>query len=313
MGSQREEAASFLKDVDILERSLDKNGNLSYKRASELLTNIGEEAFKKYPPGTKIPTDQKKLQDIYFTLRDSMYESSAHSLGPEAANELAMNNQIISDFLKEKGRVSKLFESGMSKEKIRDLALKGDVDQLNAIKEILSPEDFTKFKGVFVDHLVQRTKDGAPAYGRTKTFMAKRKEAMSMILQPEEVKAFAEVVNLGDRIGTHVFNPPNSGNVVRFSAKEFMGNIFAGGADELTLETLKNRARNGAAIEVPFTKGGATGSSTGAAGKSSAKYSIPLLSSTRTQATETARLSSIQERNKEAEKRKRAISSTKGK
>lgn len=305
IGGQRAEAQSLLDDLDIVQRSMDKNGNLSYKRASEMLTNIGEEAFKKYPPGTKIPTDQKGLRDLYFSLRDSMYETAGHVMGPEAATEMAMNNQIISDFLKEKGRISKIFEGDIAPEKLfKRIADSGDTKQINALKEVLSPEDFQKFKGAYLDNLIVRNGEGTPLYRSTRKKLLGKADQIKSILSTDEVQNFDELLQLGDRIGSHVFNTSNTNTAARFSPTEFAKEILSGGVDELTLEKLKESARSKAkAIEVPFEN--VTETVTPSTARAILKK-LPLLNSTTRQGIEGGRLSSIQETNKEIERRRRA-------
>lgn len=310
-GGQRDEATSLLNDLSVFENSLDKAGNLSYKRASELLTNIGEEAFKKYPPGTKIPTDQKALRDLYFSLRDSMYETAGHVMGPEAATEMAMNNEIISNFLKEKGRIAKVFEGDLAPEKLFDrMAKSGDTNSLNALKEVLTPEDFQKFKGAYLDNFITRGKDGNPLYGMTRKKLVQNKDQISAILQPNEVQAFDELLRLGDRVGTHVFNTSNTNTASRFEIRKMAEEILSGGADELTLEKLKEIARNKAKPVQAEVIPGKTSTVNQKTAKTVLKQ-IPLLESKTRQALKGGGVAGIQQTNNDVESRKRAISGSK--
>ena len=305
IGGQRTEAKALLEDLDVLERSIDKNGNLSYKRASEMLSNIGEEAFKKYPPGTKIPTDQKGLQELYFSLRDNMYETAAHSLGPEAATEMALNNQIISDFLKEKGRISKIFEGDIAPEKLfKRIADSGDTKQIQALKEVLSPEDFNKFKGAYLENMLVKGKEGNILYGSSRKQMVKRRDQLANIFNSAELQNFDEVLQLGDRTGNFIFNTSNTNTASRFSPKEWIGEILTGGVDEIAFDRLKDAARNKSFTPIPLNGGVVNVSPTNA--RTMLKQ-IPLLNSTTRQIAEGGRLASVQETNREIEKRRRAM------
>lgn len=308
--AQIAEAKSFLSgDAGLIERSLDKNGNLSYKRGAELLTNIGNEAFQKVPFGSKPPANQVAMKDLYFSIRDSMYESSAHVLGPEAATELAMNNTIISDFLKDSGKVAKIFEGNLAPEKLFERVANGDSNQINALKEILSPEDFSKFKGALLNKTIIRNAEGAPLYKRTLANLAKKKSSLSIALQPEETKQFADLLRLGDRIGQPVLNTSSTHTASRFDVKKFAENIIDGGVGELELEKLKEIARGKAsAIKIPSSDVKQIITPKQA---QSLVRKIPLFTSSTRQAVKGSEVASIQERNKEIERRKRAISGSK--
>lgn len=310
--AQRADAKAFLEgDLDILDRSLDKNGNLSYKRAAELLTNIGNEAFAKYPPGAKIPPEIAAKKDLYFTLRDAMYESSAHALGPEAAQELITNNVVIADFLKEKGRISKIFEGDISPDKLfKRIVESGDVNQLQALRTILSPEDFNVFRGAYLDKAIVRSSvDNSTMYRRTMNNLSKKGSAMDILFETDEIKEFSDLLRLGDRVGTFVGNPSQTNTMSMLNPVKWIDNIAAGAADEVALEEMKNIARGKSkAISVPFSKNGKTFSPVNRPAPAS---KIPIIGSPSRQVSEGARQSSIVERNKEAEKRKRAISGAK--
>jgi len=312
-GGQREEAQSFLADADIVEKSLDKHGNLSYKRASELLTNLGEEAFKKYPAGTKIPTDQKALREMYFTVRDAMLESAGHSLGQDVATEMAMNNQIISSFLKDKGAISKIFEGDAAPEKIiRSMVESGDTKKINALKEILSPEDFQKFKGVVANKFIKQNAEGNILYRTTLNNLERNKEIVSAVFQPEEIAELAEVIHLGDRVGDFIFNTSNTNTAQRFSGvKNFANELIGSAYDEVTLERLKDIARGKAAPVEAATGQAKTGNTATRTATGTTLKQLPLFQSKSRAALEGGRISSLQDRNKEAEKRKRAISGSK--
>jgi hypothetical protein len=302
IGGQREEAANFLKDVDILERSLDKNGNMSFKRANELLGNIGEEAFKKYPAGTKIPSDQKKLQELYFSLRESMVGTTAQTLGPNAANKLAVSNQMMTDFLKENGRIKKIFSGDLSREEVFKSIQGFNLDEIQSLKEVMNPEDFQKFKGMYANSLIVRNAQGSPMWKTTIKKMAQKSDHLISVLGPEDTKKFSELLKLGDRIGDPVLNRSATNVADRFSFKNFAGEIISGGADQVTLEELKASARGSKSIPAQ---------SKVIPKKTSGLERLPISSSKFIQFSNAGKMASNKERNDEIEKRKRAISGSK--
>lgn len=313
--AQVAEAKSFLSGyVDIVQRSLDKNGNLSYKRAAELMRNIGPEAFAKPMPGVKPSPFQDELKDLYFKVREAAYNSSAHVAGPEVAEQLVTNNVIISDFLKDKGRVAKLFEGNHAPEKLfQRLADSGDTEQLKALQTIVSPDDYAKFKSAYVNNLIVRGADGAPMYKSTIKKINKRFDQIKEVVGDEEVKELVDLLQLGDRIGEPILSKSGTGQSILFKPKEWVSNILAGGTDELTLEALKKRARaksaEAAPVKLTLLQGGKPQAKSVKITPDHAKEllnQIPLLQSRPRQLLKVGQVKSTQETNKEIERRKRA-------
>lgn len=303
-GGQQEEAASILKDLDVFQRSLDKQGNMSLKRANDLLKNLGEEAFKKYPIGTKIPTDQKALQEVYFSLRESIVETVAHTGGQKMANELAMSNQIMSDFLKENGRIKKIFDGDLARDEIFKKVQGFDLDEIDAMKSILPPEDFNKFKGAYINSLVIRNAEGGVLWKSSMKKMAGKADHIKAILDPEEAKGLADIMKLGDRIGDPILNTSSTNVAERFNLRNLGGEILSGGADMVGLEELKATGRGKGVFSAQsrvVTPAPAT------AGKFNPR-NLPISSSKYIQASGAGRVSANQETNEEIKKRKRAIS-----
>lgn len=315
IGAQKQEASQLLNDLSVIENSFDKAGNLSYKRASELLSNIGEEAFKKIPPGMdRTPIDRKALQDLYFTLRDRMINTVSKSMSPEDATILANNNTLISDFLKEKGRVSKIFEGDLSPDKLaKRIKSSGDLNQIEALREILPASEFEKLKGYLLDGSIIRNAEGTPLYKSSIKKINKNKDIISLIAPGEEANEIIDLLRLGDRVGDFVLNSSNTNTARRFSPAEFFQNVLGGAADEVTLETLKDAARKKAAtaIEVPKSVAAPLGVTQVTPKRASDLIKeINLIKSRKAKVLEAGKLMSIQEKNKLEEnklKRRKAL------
>lgn len=320
IGSQKKEASQLMNDIQTLKNSFAKDGTISYKQASEALSNIGEEAFKKVAPGVeRVPVDRKKLQDIYFTLRDSMNQTVADKISPELATELANSNKIISTFINEKSAVNKLFSPGVAPEKIaKQLIDNADTAKINALREVYGlagdEQAWKAFKGYTADKLIKRgATEGNPLYRTTLNKMQQKKDILGAVFDPQEVQDVAELLKLGDRVGNFVLNTSGTARSLRNRASQFFDEILGGAADQATLETLKDVARGKAVKEIKTASGVVkiAPQEASAVIEEISKRKIPIRDSSSRQILESGRLKSIQDTNKKLEeekaKRKRAI------
>jgi hypothetical protein len=172
----------------------------------------------------------------------------------------------------------------------------------------LPPEDFQKLKGYIAEKIIKRDPtDGSIRFRSSLNSIEKNKELINAVYQPEEIAELGEVLQLGDRVGDFVFNTSNTNTSNRFGVKNFLSELVGSAYDEVSLERLKDIARGKVS---PQASSPATKSSNGAGFKAGASglRQIPLIESKSRKVIEGGRLSSIQDRNKEAERRKRAIS-----
>ena len=306
-GAQNAQAKQLLKDIDALRNSITKDGGISYKQASEALSNLGEEAFKKIPEGIeRIPVDRKKLQEMYFSLRESMSNTVADKVSPEIATELANSNAIISDFLTEKGAINKLFSKNVAPEKIaKSLIDNTDTKRIQAIQNIFSmsgdTEALKQFKGFVADKLIKKGKNGNPLYTTTINNLGKNRDIIEAVFSPSEISDLGDILKIGDRVGDFVLNPSGTNVASRFSPTEFIKNLGASATDEVTLERLKSIARGKikpSAASVPTPTGSIKIT------KEQAKATLPLFTKKldKFKLKEAAKTYSIQQTNKEREK-----------
>lgn len=313
-GEQPAQARQVMRELQTLQRSFDKHGNISYKKAVEAMRNIGEEAFKKGPSAGKTPIDREMLKDLYFTMRDAITETVAGVHGQEAATELAMSNKLISDFLDTKSTLSKIVEGAAAPEEIaRRVTMGGNSDRIEALKTILSPEAFTKVKGYLADSVIKRNSEGAIMYRTTLNNLGRR-EVRSIIesaFQPDEIADITDVLRLGDRSGDFIFNTSGSNTGARFSPKAFLSEIAGGAADEVSLERMKDIARGkvdpkaSASPSAQYRPAGRQAPPQ----RAGVARAIPIMNSQTRQAVKASSVASTNKTNEEIEKRKRAISS----
>lgn len=307
--SQRAEAVALRDAVDTVKRSF-KDGKLSYKNASESLSSIGEEAFKKFKGDDPLGAVYRdKLKDLYFTMRESMNSSVAGKVSKTTATELANSNLIISDFLKDKGVVQKILKGDIAPEKIaKALVENPNTLQLEALQKMFQmsgdTEALKQFKGFVADKVIKKNASGSPLYRTTINNMSKKKDVLATLFSPKEITEVGEILKLGDRTGDFILNTSKTNTAARFSPKEFLSNILASGTDQVTLERLKDIARGKAkAIEVA---GGAVGVT-----KKQAQEFLPLFNKKldRYKLKEAGKIEGTQETNRkiEAERRQRAM------
>jgi hypothetical protein len=259
---QRVQAAALNDAVETIKRSF-KDGKISYKNANEALSNIGEEAFKKFKgddPMGAIYRDQ--LKDLYFTMRESMNSSVAGKVSKTTATELANSNLIISDFLKDKGTIQRIMKADIAPEKIAKAMVENpNTLQLEALQKMFQmsgdTEALKQFKGFVADKLIKKNASGSPLYRTTINNLSKKKDVAAVLFTPKEITELGEVLKLGDRTGDFILNTSKTNTASRFSPKEFLSNIMASGTDQVTLERLKDIARGKAQAQALQTAQGA--------------------------------------------------------
>lgn len=245
---QRTQAAAVLDAVETMRRSF-TDGKMSYKNANEVLSNIGEEAFKKFKgddPMGAIYRD--KLKDLYFTMRESMNSTVAGKVSKKQATELANSNQIISDFLSDKGVVQKIMKSDVAPEKIAKALIENpDTQKIKALQNILGmsgdPAAINQFKGFVADKLIKKNAEGSPLYRTSMNNISKKRDIVEAIFSPKEVTELGEVLKLGDRAGDFILNTSATNTASRFNPANFLKEVTASVTDEVALERMKDIAR----------------------------------------------------------------------
>lgn len=225
-------------------------GNGSLKQTYEAMSEIGRHAFKKSKNSlADTPVDVKKMQDLYFTLRDEFLESTAAQLGDDVANALIDSNNQITMFNANKKHVADLIgNDSLADERLfNSLVFNGDSKRLSALKEILTPEQLRSVKGSVLENLVKRDPDGAFNFGTLHSAMRNKRNVLESLFEPEEIVAFGELVKLGDRFGSAVLSSSGTG------ASNLFSNLLKGvGDNTLTrsvVSSMKESARGRAVMQ----------------------------------------------------------------
>jgi hypothetical protein len=207
--TERGQAEQVLRAVSAI-----RAGNGSLKQTYEAMAQIGRHAFKKGANSlSDIPVDQKKFQDLYFTLRDEFINSTAANLGDDVANALIDSNQQLTMFNANKKYVADLIgKDTLADERLfNSLIMNGDTKKIAALKEILSPEQLQSLKGAALENLIKRDPDGSFNFRTLHSAMRNKRSVLEALLSPEEIVRVGELVKLGERFGNPVLSSSGTG------------------------------------------------------------------------------------------------------
>jgi hypothetical protein len=229
-----------------------REGNGSLKQTYEAMSQIGRHAFRTGPGSlADIPVDQKKFQELYFTLRDGFINSTADQLGPDVANALIDSNQQITMFNAAKKPIAQLLgkESLAPERLFNSLVLNGDTTKINSLKEILSPEQLQQVKGAVLENLIKRDSDGAFNFRTLQSAMRNKRAVLGALFSPEELTSFGEVVKLGDAMGAPVLS--SSGTGASNSFRNLVSTVGDNTVSRAVLDGMTASARGRGVPQIP--------------------------------------------------------------
>jgi hypothetical protein len=244
--TDREQGNQLLKAV-----AAARQANGSLKQLNELMGDVGRIAFKQGNTAmADVPPDIEKFRDLYFTLRDGFIETTAKTLGPDVANSLIDSNQQITMFLKNKEPIGKLLSNKMlAPEKLfKSLISSGDTTKIQALKDMITPEQFNQLKGSYLESLITRNSDETINFGALRTRLQKNRAILSVLFEPDEITEVAELVQLGEKFGPSVLSTSGTGGSGLF--RNMLEGIKSGATNRTTLEYMKETARGRS--QIPF-------------------------------------------------------------
>ena len=215
------------------------------------MQDVGGLAFeKKFIPG-ETPADVKSMRRMYDIMRDEFFTKVGNQQtlniagepmsGKEVVKQLKQNNERISNFLQNKKKIGKNLLKGDDAALFNSLV--NDSEKINALKEILSPEEFQKLKGAFLDSKLKYNQDGDLLFRsswNTLKGAEKKKGVMSSILSPEEQRRVGDLLDMGDALGGKV-NPSGTAEMTAFSKiKDSIQSVIV---NEALLDVIKRRAK----------------------------------------------------------------------
>lgn len=256
--SEHQSAAKSL--LQAVEAARSSNG--SYKQLNEAREMAGEVAFGDVGAIGKIPEYQQRMRDLYFTLNDALVNTvgkldkvRAGQFRVPGANfeplkaQLIESNKTLHDMFQDEGAVGRaLGDNQKAPEQIFNQALLyGDTRKVQALKNLLSPEQFQAAKGAYINALVKRGKD-AFTYKAAKNALAQNRSVVSELFAdaPQELKPVKDVIDLGDRVGAPLL--PGSAGQLDFGGANTLSKLVhkvIEPAGDITAEMGKVRARQG--------------------------------------------------------------------
>lgn len=283
------QAKEVLDAVKLVKNAMATTGG-DLNQAVSALRDIGNIAFKKKKSLASIPSDQRKFQEIYFSLQKGITESIRSGLGDDFADALVKNNSEMSNFFTKRGALDRVLgDSGLASEKVFEkLVLNGDTKQLDSLFSIISPEAKAQLKGTFLNSQISRNADGAINFrtSRNNFLKLKKKGILNELYAPEELKAIDDILRLGDSAGSPILSSSGTGASNAF--RDIYSTLKNKVEGDLIVEQMKKGARNRAnfveiapGVEAPVKKGGFSA----------------LRSTPKTRSAQAAKIKSTQERN----------------
>jgi hypothetical protein len=223
-----------------------RNTNGSMKQLVEELQALGNAAYKPRNSLAAIPPDIDKLRDLYNTIKEGVYKTIETDVqnGDELLGALKISNDLMSEFFGNREAIGNILGNPkLAPEQVFDRLLK-NTKQIDAIKNILKPEDLARLKGAYVESLIKRNDEtGNILWKSTANNITSRQNRaiVERLLEPEELKDLLDIVKLGERAGI-----PNMSTSGTGATNQFLGVIkdlpFKMGAESL-IDLQKSRAR----------------------------------------------------------------------
>lgn len=191
----------------------------SYKRMYETLSDIGRVAFKSKYVAADVPPDVDKFRDLYFTIRDALTETAGAAAGEPVKQELIRANKEISDFLTKKAKIASLIQNPKipPENVFNSLVLNGNSEGIQALREMLPPEQFALVKSAFLEGVTARNVDHSFNFNTLYKALRNKQSAAMALLEPDELVDVIELVRLGDSFGPEVLSTSGTGASSLFS------------------------------------------------------------------------------------------------
>jgi hypothetical protein len=244
IGSQKQEAKALLDAVKAI-----KKGDGTISDITDALKNIGEEAFKKGSVQNRLPVDRPRLQELYRKIQKEVIGTYRKEYGDDVAENLIQNNKMITDFLGQNSIISKAITSeSMAPENVfKSLISSGDTKKIEAIKALLPPEKLQPLKAAFLDAIIKKNPEGNVMFRSTMNNLERKKELVSKLFSPEEIKGVNDLLKLGERMGEPVLSSSGTGASTAF--QDFFRKIGRAATSEAQIELMKKRGRASAEKE----------------------------------------------------------------
>ena len=232
----RSQGRGLLNSVEAIRRT-----DGSFAQTVEVLRDVGEAAFKSDNPLIVNPPDVRRMRKLYGDLSEALIETVRRDVadGQAIAGAVQINNKRMTDFFGEKSVIAgKLGKKDIGPEKVFDALVLNDTRKIEALQNILSPQDMQVVKASALKAFKDQSNN---SYANLANILRRKQPVVEKLLTKEELADFGDLVRLGERMGPVVVPPPAAG-----MSGAFLGIPEAAGravkADIVT-EALKRRAR----------------------------------------------------------------------
>lgn len=291
------QAQEVLRAVKVAKNAINKSGG-DLRQVYTAMRDVGDIAFKKKKSLNSIPADQRKFQEMYFTLQKGMNESIGVHLGDDFKKALEANNAAMSEFFSNRGKLDKVLGNKDlgGEEVFKKLILGGDTKQIESLFSVISPEAKNQLKASFLNNAVSRNSDGVINFKTTRNNLNKyRKDGkLKVLFQDSELQQLDEIMKLGDAAGSPVMS--SSGTSAGNAFRDILSTVKNKVEGDLLVEGMKKGARKRANYVENVASSGSSQS-----GFARLREKSPV---SKTQAAQGAKTYSIQERNEKLKRLK---------
>jgi hypothetical protein len=252
---QRTAAQTLLNAVDAI-----RNSNGSYKQLNEAREMIGDVAFDNVGDIAKIPTDIQKLRDLYFGINDALIGTVGKTDRVRAGQfrapgttfepikeKLIESNKILHEMFQDESAVGRALGNAQKAPEavFSEALLHGDTRKIQALRNLLTPEEFAKAKGAYINALIKKGKEGF-TYKAAKNTLAQNRSVVGELFsdRPDEIEGLKSIIDLGDRVGAPLL--PGSAGQLEFGGVSKLVHKLVEPVGDVTSEIGKARAKNGA-------------------------------------------------------------------
>lgn len=222
-----------------------RRGDGSLAATVEELQAIGKAAYKPQNTLAAIPPDIQKLRELYGSLREGVFKTVEKDIagGEALVKELKEANELMSSFFGSEQKIGDILgNSRLAPEQVFDRLTK-NTDQINALRNLLRPEDFAQVKGAYLDSLLKRDELGNISWKQLRNSLSSRQNqaVIGALFDPSELKELVDIAKLGERAGIPIMSTSGTGasNSIMGTIKDLPSRM---GLESL-IDAQKNRAR----------------------------------------------------------------------
>jgi hypothetical protein len=188
------------------------------------------------------PDMQKTYQEMYRALNKSVIDS-VFSHDRKLGQELLKSNEAITKFSRDVEPINKLIGGGRVSGSALFNTIKGDAKKIEALKNVMTPNEFKKIKGSLVQDILNINAENQLVYSASKKGFDSKKTLLSKFLSKKEMADLEDILHLGVQGEGRIGSLPQTGATVKFSdgARQTLKDVN----NRVMLDNLKKSASTG--------------------------------------------------------------------